>query len=271
MEALPDGAIVAVAPKPVGPRAVDRTVAEVAAANGGRYDIEAHLRHDPTASRAFAETHIRRLEAMRRIAGLVEREPDGGWTIASDHLDRAASFDRGQARSSPITVETLSAWPLDRQVTANGATWLDHELVAERPEPLREAGFGREVRGALALRRQWLVGQELAREEQDQIVYRANMLGILRRRELLRVAGQLSGELGLLYAEAEPGQKATGTYRRHVDLASGRFAVIGKSREFTLVPWRPVPERHLGKQVSGIVREGRVSWTIGRQRGQGVS
>lgn len=271
VEAHPEGAIIAIAPKPVGPKAVDRTVAEVAAANDGRYDIEAHLRHDPTASRAFAETHIRRLEAMRRAAGLVEREPDGSWVIASDHLGRAASFERSQARTSPVIVETLSAWPLERQVTANGATWLDRELVADRPEPLRETGFGGEVRGALALRRQWLVGQELARDEQDRIVYRAEMLGILRRRELLRAAGQLSGELGLPYAETESGQKATGIYRRHVDLASGRFAVIEKSREFTLVPWRPVLERHLGKQVSGIVREGRVSWTIGRQRGPEVA
>src|SRR3546814_19679867 len=93
------------------------------------------------------------------------------------------------------------------------------------------------------MRRRWLAGQELAREEQDRIVYRANMLGILRRRELLRVAEQLSGELGLPYAAAELGQKATGTYRRHVDLASGRFAVIERSREFTLVPWRPVLEQ----------------------------
>ncbi|HUD53085.1 relaxase/mobilization nuclease RlxS [Parvibaculum sp.] len=271
VETHPEGAIVAITPKPVGPRAVDRTVAEVAAANGGRYDIEAHLRHDPTASRAFAETHVRRLEAMRRGAGLVDREPDGSWVIAPDHLERAASFERSQARSSPVIVETLSAWPLERQVTTNGETWLDRELVAERPEPLREAGFGGDVRGALALRRQWLVGQELAREEQDRIVYRANMLGILRRRELLRVAGQLSGELGLPYAETESGQKVTGTYRRHVDLASGRFAVIEKSREFTLVPWQQVLARHLGKQVSGIVREGRVSWAIGRQRGPGVS
>ncbi|MBC7282993.1 relaxase/mobilization nuclease RlxS [Hoeflea sp.] len=271
VDALPDGAIVAIRPKPVGQRTVDRTIAEVAAANNGRYDIEAHLRHDPTASRAFAETHIRRLEAMRRIAGLVERKPDGSWVIAPDHLERAASFERGQARSSPVIVETLSAWPLERQVTANGATWLDRELVAEKPEPLREAGFGGEVRDALAMRRRWLAGQELAREEQDRIVYRANMLGILRRRELLRVAEQLSGELGLPYAEAELGQKATGTYRRHVDLASGRFAVIERSREFTLVPWRPVLERHIGRQVAGVVREGRVSWTIGRRRGPGVS
>ncbi|MBX3494041.1 MAG: relaxase/mobilization nuclease and DUF3363 domain-containing protein, partial [Parvibaculum sp.] len=271
VEVLPDGAIVAITPKPVGPRTVDRTIAAVAAANGGCYDIEAHLRHDPTASRAFAETHVRRLEAMRRVAGLVELAPDGSCAIAPDHLERAKSFERSQARSSPVIVETLSAWPLERQVTANGATWLDRELVAEKPEPLRESGFGGEVRDALALRRQWLVGQELAREEQDRIVYCANMLGILRRRELLRVAGQLSGELGLPYAETESSQKVTGTYRRHVDLASGRFAVIERSREFTLVPWRPVLERHIGKQVSGIVREGRVSWTIGRQRGPEVA
>lgn len=270
-DALPDSAIVAIAPKGAAPRSADRMIAEVAAANDGRYDIESHLRHDPTASRAFVESHVRRLEAMRRATGLVERGPDGSWTIAPDHLERVTSFERGQARASPVIVETLSVWPLERQVTTNGATWLDRELLAEKPEPLRETGFGGEVRDALALRRQWLVGQELAREEQDRIVYRANMLGILRRRELLRAAGQLSGELGLPYAETDSGQKVTGIYRRHVDLASGRFAVIEKSREFTLVPWRPVLKRHLGKQVSGIVKEGRVSWTIGRQRGLAVS
>jgi len=92
------------------------------------------------------------------------------------------------------------------------------------------------------------------------------MLGSLRRRELNRVVGQLSGELGLNYVETKSGEKVEGVYRRHVDLASGRFAVIQKSREFTLVPWRPVLERHLGKQVSGIVRGDSISWTIGRQR-----
>lgn len=88
----------------------------------------------------------------------------------------------------------------------------------------------------------------------------------MRRRELARVAGQLSGDLGLSYAEAKSGEKVEGVYRRHVDLASGRFAVIEKAREFTLVPWRPVLERHLGKQVSGIARGDTISWTIGRQR-----
>jgi len=265
-ESTPEGAIVRIDPKRAEPRQVDRTVSEIAAAHGGRYDVDIHLRHDPSASASFAETHVRRLEAIRRVTGGVEREPDGTWVIAPDHLERAAAFERRQAQASPVVVRTLSSLPLERQVGAEGATWLDRELVAKNPEPLRDEGFGREVREAQARRRQWLIAQELAREDQDRIVYRANMLGILRRRELARVAGQLSGDLGLSYVETKSGEKIEGVYRRHVDLASGRFAVIEKAREFTLVPWRHVLERHLGKQVSGIVRGDTISWSIGRQR-----
>jgi type IV secretory pathway VirD2 relaxase len=261
-----EGGIVRIDPKRPQPRQVDRTVAEIAAANGGRYDVDIHLRHDPSASAAFAESHVRRLEAIRRVTGGVEREPDGTWVIAPDHLERAAGFERRQAQAAPVVVQTLSSLPLERQVGAEGATWLDRELVAETPQPLRDEGFGRDVRQAQARRRQWLIAQQLAREDQGRIVYRANMLGILRRRELNRVAGQLSGELGLSYVEIRSGEKVEGVYRRHVDLASGRFAVIEKAREFTLVPWRPVLERHLGKQVSGVARGDTISWTIGRQR-----
>ena len=119
---IPEGAIVAVSPKRAEPRAVDRTIAEIATANGGRYDVEIHLRHDPSASEAFAETHERRLEAMRRIAGLVGREADGTWIIAPDHLERAAAYERRQAKDTPVVIQTLSALPIERQIGADGAT-----------------------------------------------------------------------------------------------------------------------------------------------------
>jgi hypothetical protein len=270
-EPTPEGTIVRIDPNYLRPRQVDRTVLEIAAANGGRYDVDIHLRHDPSASASFAQTHVRRLEAIRRVTGGVEREANGSWVIAPDHLERAAAFERRQAQAAPVAVRTLSSLPLERQVGAAGATWLDRELVAETPEPIRDEGFGRDVRAAQARRRQWLIAQELAREEQDRIVYRANLLGILRRRELARVAGELPGDLGLSYVETKSREKVEGTYRRHVDLASGRFAVIEKVREFTLVPWRPVLERQLGKQVSGIARGDAISWTLGRQRGPSIT
>jgi hypothetical protein len=107
-------------------------------------------------------------------------------------------------------------------------------------------------------RQQWLVEHGLA-EKPDR-------LEILRRRELQRVAGQLSRELGVGFAEAEAGLPIEGTYRRSVQVGMARMAVIENSREFTLVPWRPVLERQIGKEVSGIMRGKEMSWTFGRQR-----
>ena len=264
---IPGGAILRLDPRPVEPRPADRTIVEIAAAHGGRYGIDIHLRHDPTASEAFVETHLRRLEAMRRLTGGVTREADGTWIIAPDHLDRATAFERRQAQDAPVVVRTLSALPLDRQIAADGPTWLDRELVAATPEPLRDAGFGCEVRAALAKRQQALVKQGLAHPDQDRVLFRADMLDVLRRRELLRVAGQLSDELGLAFVETKSGQPVDGVYRRAVDLAGGKVALIEKSREFTLVPWRPVLDHHIGKQVSGILRGDDISWSFGRQRG----
>ena len=264
---IPTGAVVRIAPRPVEARAVDRTVAEIAAAHGGRYSIDIHLRHDPSTTEAFAETHVRRLEAMRRVMKSVDREADGTWIIAPDHVEKAAAFETQQAKAAPVIIDTLSALPIERQIGCDGATWLDRMAVAREPEPLRDAGFGHAVREALQGRRQWLIDQGLAQEEQGRMVYRANLLGVLQQRELTRIAGQLSDELGLGYAETRPGDRVEGIYRRPVELASGRFALIEKAREFTLVPWRPVLDRHLDQQVSGVLKGDDINWTIGRDRG----
>jgi hypothetical protein len=192
------GGIIAIEAKPTEPKEADHTVVEIAAAHGGRYSVDIHLEHDRTAHAAFAEAHVRRLEALRRAGVGIEREADGTWIIAPDHLERAAAYERMQTRASPVIVRTLSVLPLDRQVGAEGATWLDRELLADAPTVTRDAGFGREVQGALTRRRQWLVEQELARREQDRIIYRSNMLALLRRREIARTGAQLSGEWSAL-------------------------------------------------------------------------
>lgn len=260
------GAIVRIAPVGVGIREADRTIATVAVANGGRYDVDAHLRHDPSATEAFAETHVRRLEAMRRLTGGVTREADGTWIIAPDHLDRAAAYETVRAKDRPVAVETFSPQPLEKLIDAEAATWLDRELVAADPAPLRDAGFGHDARDAQARRRQWLVAQGFAEEADGRTTYRVGMIEALQRRELLRVGAQLSRELGMPFVEMEPGERVAGIYRRPVDTMSGRFALVEKSREFTLLPWRPVLDRHIGKNVSGLMRGDGISWSFGRGR-----
>ena len=206
------------------------------------------------------------------MTGGVERHADGSWTIAADHLDHAAAYEAARAHERPVTVKMLSARPLEALIAADAATWLDRELVASQPEPLRDAGFGHAVRDAQAQRRQWLVQQGLAGEESGTIRYRAELISLLQRRELLRVAGQLSDELGLRFVEHENGRPIDGVLRRPVELMSGRFALIEKSREFALVPWKPVLDRHVGKPVGGIVRKDGISWEVGRsRRGQTIS
>lgn len=266
VDPIPENAIVRIAPRSGGVRPVDRTIAEVAASNGGRYTIDAHLRHDPSASERFADTHVRRLEAMRKITRSVEREPDGSWIIASDHLDKVEAFEARQLRDRPVTVETLSTVPLDKLPQAEAATWLDRELIEDAPAPVRDAGFGREVRAAQAARRQWLIAEQLAEDRDGRTVYRRNMLAALQRRELMRVAGRLSDELGRPFADTRPNEPIRGRLVRAVDMTSGRHALIERSRDFTLVPWQPVLERHVGKAVSGIMRDGGINWTIGRGR-----
>jgi hypothetical protein len=92
----------------------------------------------------------------------------------------------------------------------------------------------------VARRRQWLIEQELARAGTGPITYRANLLGLVRRRELAGVGAQLSSELGLHYAKFRPRPD------RGRLSAPARFALTEKSQELTLIPWRPVLEPRQG-------------------------
>ena len=65
----------------------------------------------------------------------------------------------------------------------------------------------------------------------DRTDYRANLLAVLTRRELNRVAARLSDELRLAYVEDRPGEWIEGVYRRPVELASGRYALMAIGAE----------------------------------------
>jgi hypothetical protein len=51
---------------------------------------------------------------------------------------------------------------------ANGATWLDRQLVGRTPASLSAAGFGGEVHAAIEARVEHLVGQGLAHRQANE-------------------------------------------------------------------------------------------------------
>lgn len=262
------GSILCVTNASTEPRKVDRAVAEIARAHDGRYSIELHLFHDPTATDRFAQTHIRRLEAMRRAGAGVEREVDGTWIIKPDHLDRVRAYERRLAELRPVTIDTLSPVSIDRQVGVDAPTWLDRRIIHDETQPLASHGFGHDVYQAMVKRQQWLIDHKLMERDGHEVVYRADILDQLRRRELKALGKQLSAEIGLPYVESLKGERVEGIFRRSIESAGGRYAVVKKSLEFTLVPWRRDLERHIGRHISGIDRGGdTIDWTIGRGRG----
>jgi len=264
-----EGAVVAVGR--VQCRRSDQTIARLAAAYDGIYDPERHrielARADAANPQALVEAHVRRLEALRRGGRHVERLPDGRWRVPDDYLDRAHAYDERHAAAPDIESRTLSRSPLECQVVASGATWLDRELVRREKTELAETGFGAEVRTALAQRTERLVDCGLARRRQGQAIFARDLLDTLTRRELADAATQIASQTGLALRPVEEGDHVSGIYRRRVDLASGRFALIEDGYQFLLVPWRPIVDRQLGREVSGILQGGSISWNLGRERG----
>jgi type IV secretory pathway VirD2 relaxase len=269
----PIGAIVELGAERGAPRAADRNITDLAHQNAGVYRPADHLataRADPGIADpdAYVEAHVRRLEALRR-AGVVQRLDANHWRIPADLEQRAARHDTGRGQTPGLRV--LSALDLEAQVRSDGATWLDRQLVARDPVPVAHSGFGLDVEAALEDRRQHHLTHGDARRDADGGVrYHRDLLATLARRELARAGGELAATRAVPFRMPAPGETIRGTHREAVQLASGRYALVENAQEFTLVPWRPVIERSLGREVVGLVTDGGISWQIGRDRGLGV-
>lgn len=269
-QAFPTASIVRLSPAPIEVRDVDRTVANIAAQHQGRYSVDLHLAQDRTITESTAEMHVRRLEAMRRLIGVPERQSDGSWVIGEDHLIDTERYEREKSRRLPVRIETLSVRPLEHLAAHDGVTWLDREMASDQPQPL-SGGFGADVRKSLAQRQAWLVEQGLAEQQGQGVRLRRNLLLLLQQRELSRTSQQIERETGLRHITLRPREPIEGIYRRAINVGDQRYAVIERAHEFSLVPWRPVLDRAVGKPVSGVMRDGPISWTIGgRNRGLGI-
>ena len=173
----------------------------------------------------------------------------------------------GKQRAALAVRSDLS---VEAQTTASGATWLDRRLLDRTPLALSEGGFGGEVRGALERRTEHLIEAGLARGPAQQVLFARDLLDTLRQRDVATAGERLATETGLAVRRVVEGEHVTGVYRQRVTLASGRFAMIDDGLGFSLVPWTPVLDRHLGRQIAGVATGPAVEWSFGKKRGLDV-
>jgi type IV secretory pathway VirD2 relaxase len=263
---LPLGGIVDV--RPTSRSVADRNVAGRAVE--GTYRTADHVRHLQARSshRSHAEEivtgHVRRLEALRR-AGIVERLADGVWRIPSDLVARGEAYDG--ARLGNVSVKLRCHLPIEQQIWAIGATWLDQQLLDGGS--MSPTGFGAAAHRAVVQRTDVLIERGLAERRDGQTFVSGKLLSQLRDRELAAVAQQIARETGLMHRPLTDGSPVSGVYRRSIMLATGRFAMLDNGLGFALVPWQPVVEKALGRSVTAVMRGGEVNWELGRQRGIG--
>lgn len=180
-----------------------------------------------------------------------------------DAIVELRSWDdrKGQARMS---LATRSDLPLDQQVKAQGATWLDRQLVAREPVACG-TGFGLEIRQAMEERTRHLIDEGLASRSGGRLTLTPGLIDKLASRELDAATASIAQRSGLSLRPSTAGDHVSGIYRERVTLASGRFAMIDDGLGFQLVPWRPALDRHLGQHITGTMSPGgSVDWALGR-------
>jgi len=174
----------------------------------------------------------------------------------------------GGRGAGQIRLRVRSDHDLADQVHAVGATWLDRQLVGPRPVALGVGGFAEDVRQALSDRVDHLEGQGLVRRRGAQVIFARDLLATLKERELAATISRLEQASGLIHQPLIGDEAVTGVYRQRLNLASRRFAMIETGLGFSLVPWRPEMERHLGKEIAGVPAPGGgLTWSLGPRRG----
>ncbi len=264
------GSVIEIGPAETTSRPSDRTIAAIA--ESGVYRPSRHLEQAKFEGRVpggdyegYVDAHVRRLEALRR-AGVAERIDTDQWRIPEDFESRAAAYDAGRNRQANVRV--LSTFDLEKQIGADGSTWLDRRLVSAEMSDFSPSGFGQQVREAIDRRREHHIDQgDATPGPNGGTIFRRNLLATLRARETERIGGAMAATKNLQFRAATDGEIVSGKFTGTVQLSSGKFAVVEQSHEFTLVPWRPVIDRQLGREVTGVVQGGSVSWRLGRQRG----
>lgn len=266
IDRIKTGMVVTIETKTFAPRKSDITIAQIAKDRLGIYSPSAHEHSDPKAREEYIQAHVRRLEAMRR-AGHVTRQKDGSWKVPKNYLKLATDFEKSKSFINPVDITLRSRLSLEQMTGAVGRTFLDEELLANKSEN-QAAGFGEDVEEAKQKRIAFLRSQNVISSGNE---VSEGTLKSLETMDLEGAAKAVGRGLEKPYKPKPEDGRITGIYRQAIDRPSGRYAVIEKSKEFTLVPWRKTMDRNLGKSISGLIRGQSISWTLTKGMGRNIS
>ena len=259
-ETLKIGQIVTFQPHQLGARKIDHSISDFAKSHNGTYSEVRHITEGGNISPAYAQAHVRRLEALRR-KDLVTRHQDGTWHIPINYLERASNYEAEKALRLPTTIHRQSTQTLLEMQRARGATWLDKRLSEKGISGLGDTSL-QDV-----LKKRQIVLEKMGHKFSQEGRLPETALEDLRQTDLRDAATEFSESIKKPYAALGDSRIVEGIYREAIDRPSGKFAVIERAKDFTLVPWRPVMERGLNKSIKGRISASGISWDVTKQRG----
>ena len=248
------------------PKQSDLNIVEHAKIRNGQFS-PVHVYLEENNSEEYTNAHKRRLEALGR-ANVVSKNENGAWDIPEDYLDRVKAYHQQLAKTLPTPLSRDSVLTISQMETARGATWLDTELSRGSLEDERT---GKELMDCAAKRRLALRQMGIAIGDKERLSQQS--LAQLKTMDVREAGDALTKQIGKPYVSSSGASHIEGVFSKTIERPSGKFAVIEKSREFTLVPWRPVMERRRGHSIIGRASKGGgISWDVrDRQRDKGLS
>jgi len=169
---------------------------------------------------------------------------EGVWRVPNDLAERGYQYD-AQRQGGGVAVDLKSHLPSSGRPRVIGATWLDQQLIGAARGWATWALAARSKTHCNSVPTSW--PSRGCRAARPARILAPNLLNTLRGQEVDVAAKAIAAESGLTHHPVSDGERVTGTYRRNLQLASGRFAMLDNGMGFSLVPWKPVIEQRLGR------------------------
>ena len=210
-------------------RAVDRTIAQEAAAGGGVWDGLASARE--------VQAMEHRLRELERL-GLVKREGAHGWRVPPDLLEKLEERQQREGPARHRLVLRKDAMPLEHQVRHRGPVALDRVNA----DALAPFGFGAEVRRLLERRREVL--RELGVDPEDR-----RRFGPLREMERRAVGEAITARTGQAFIADAPDGFRGRVARAGPRIPDSDYALVSDGARFVVLRAGPALLGATGKDV----------------------